>query len=46
VLGVSSRDEAIVRSLCSTVGTGRFDEGFVYGMKDGKPLLLGRIPGG
>jgi len=40
------RDEAVVRSLCSTGGTGRFDEGFVYGMKDGKPLLLGRIPGG
>jgi hypothetical protein len=40
------RDEAVVRSLCSTGGTGRFDEGFVYGMKDGKPVLLGRIPGG
>lgn len=40
------REEAIVRSLCSTGGTGRFDEGFVYGMKDGKPALLGRIPGG
>ncbi|HKH47187.1 MAG TPA: hypothetical protein VKM72_21230 [Thermoanaerobaculia bacterium] len=39
-------DEAIVRTLCSTGGTGRFDEGFVYGMKDGKPVLLGRIPGG
>src|SRR5688572_14779238 len=39
-------DEAVVRSLCSTGGTGRFDEGFVYGMKDGKPVLLGRIPGG
>lgn len=40
------RDEAIVRTMCSTGGTGRFDEGFVYGMKDGKPVLLGRIPGG
>ena len=40
------RDEAVVRSLCSTGGTGRFDEEFVYGMKDGKPVLLGRIPGG
>ena len=39
-------DEAIVRTMCSTGGTGRFDEGFVYGMKDGKPVLLGRIPGG
>ncbi|HBL26406.1 MAG TPA: hypothetical protein DD490_06185 [Acidobacteria bacterium] len=40
------QDEAVLRSLCSTGGTGRFDEGFVYGMKDGKPVLLGRIPGG
>jgi hypothetical protein len=40
------RDEAVVRTLCSTGGTGRFDEGFVYGMKDGKPVLLGRLPGG
>lgn len=39
-------DEAIVRTMCSTGGTGRFDEGFIYGMKDGKPVLLGRIPGG
>jgi hypothetical protein len=40
------RDEAVVRSLCSTGGTGRFDEGFVYGLKDGKPALLGRLQGG
>ena len=40
------RDEAVVRTLCSTGGTGKFDEGFVYGLKDGKPVLLGRIPGG
>jgi len=40
------RDEAVVRSLCNTGGTGQFDEGFVYGMKDGKPVLLGRIQGG
>jgi hypothetical protein len=39
-------DEALVRTLCNTGGTGEFDEGFVYGMKDGKPVLLGRIPGG
>jgi hypothetical protein len=39
-------DEAIVQTMCSTGGTGRFDEGFVYGMKDGKPVLLGEIPGG
>jgi hypothetical protein len=39
-------DEAILQTMCSTGGTGRFDEGFVYGMKDGKPVLLGEIPGG
>ncbi|MES1242996.1 MAG: hypothetical protein ABUT39_15375 [Acidobacteriota bacterium] len=39
-------DEAVVRTNCNTGGTGQFDEGFVYGMKDGKPVLLGRIPGG
>jgi len=39
-------DEALVRTLCNTGGTGQFDEGFVYGSKNGKPVLLGRIPGG
>lgn len=39
-------DEAVVRTVCGTGGTGKFDEGFVYGMKDGKPVLFGRIPGG
>jgi hypothetical protein len=39
-------DEALVRTLCNTGGTGEFDEGFVYGSKDGKPVLLGRIQGG
>lgn len=45
-LNGDGRDEAVVRTLCNTGGTGQFDEGFVYGMKDGKPALLGRIPGG
>ncbi len=45
-LNGDGRDEAVVQTMCSTGGTGRFDEGFVYGMKDGKPALLGRIPGG
>lgn len=40
------QDEAVVRTVCNTGGTGWFDEGFVYGMKDGKAVLLGRIPGG
>jgi hypothetical protein len=45
-LNGDGRDEAVVRTLCNTGGTGQFDEGFVYGMKDGKPVLLGRIQGG
>lgn len=40
------RAETVVRTLCSTGGTGRFDEGFVFGTREGKPVLLGRIPGG
>jgi hypothetical protein len=40
------QDEALVRTLCNTGGTGQFDEGFVYGWRGGKPVLLGRIPGG
>ncbi len=40
------KDEAVVRTLCNTGGTGQFNEGFVYGMRDGKPALLGRVPGG
>ena len=40
------KDEAVVRTLCNLGGTGQFDEGLVYGMRDGKPVLLGRIRGG
>lgn len=40
------RAETVVQTMCSTGGTGRFDEGFVFGTKEGKPVLLGRIPGG
>lgn len=45
-LNGDGQDEAVVRTICNTGGTGQFDEGFVFGMKDGKPALLGRIPGG
>jgi hypothetical protein len=45
-LNGDGKDEAVVRTICNTGGTGQFDEGFVYGMKDGKPSLLGRIQGG
>ena len=40
------KDEAVVSTLCNTGGTGQFDEGFVYGLRDGKPALLGRVQGG
>ncbi|HEX8288684.1 MAG TPA: hypothetical protein VF556_11835 [Pyrinomonadaceae bacterium] len=40
------KDEAVVLSYCNTGGTGNFSEGFVYGMKNGKPVLLARIEGG
>jgi hypothetical protein len=40
------RDEAVVQTICNTGGSGQFDEGFVYALKDGKPVLIGRVPGG
>lgn len=40
------RPEAIVLTSCNTGGTGQFSEGFVYGLKAGKPVLLARILGG
>ena len=40
------KDEAIVLTVCNTGGTGNFTEGFIYGIKAGKPALLARIPGG
>lgn len=38
--------DAVILSNCNTGGTGQFSEGFIYGMKNGKPELLARIPGG
>lgn len=40
------KDEAVVLTACNTGGTGNFSEGFIYGMKNGKPELLTRIEGG
>lgn len=39
-------DEAIALSNCNRGGTGNFSEGFVYGMRAGRPALLAHIPGG
>jgi hypothetical protein len=40
------KDEAVILSVCNMGGTGNFSEGFIYEMKNGKPALVGRIPGG
>jgi hypothetical protein len=40
------REEAVLISVCNTGGTGNFTEGYVYGIKGGKPVLIARIPGG
>ena len=40
------KEEAVILSYCNTGGTGNFSEGFVYGLKSGKPVLLARIEGG
>lgn len=39
-------EDAVILSTCNTGGTGNFSEGFIYEMKNGKPALLMRIPGG
>jgi len=39
-------EEAIILTVCNTGGTGQFSEGFIYGLKEGKPELLSRIEGG
>ena len=39
-------EDAIILTNCNTGGTGQFTEGFIYGVKDGKPELLSRIEGG
>lgn len=45
-LNNDKREEAVILTVCNTGGTGNFSEGFIYGMKSGKPVLLARIPGG
>lgn len=39
-------EDAVILSNCNTGGSGQFTEGFIYELKDGKPSLLTRIPGG
>jgi hypothetical protein len=39
-------DEAVVLTDCNTGGFSWFDEGFIYTMQNGKPVMLLRIQGG
>lgn len=39
-------DDAVVLTVCNTGGTGNFSEGFIYSIKNGKPVLAARIAGG
>ena len=45
-LNGDNAEEAVVLTVCNTGGTGNFSEGFIYTLKDGKPSLFTRIPGG
>jgi hypothetical protein len=45
-LGGDKSVEAVVLTVCNTGGTGNFTEGFIYRMKDDKPVLVTRIEGG
>lgn len=40
------RDEAAVVTLCNTGGTGQFTEGYVYGMRGAKPVILAELDTG
>lgn len=39
-------EDAVILSNCNTGGSGQFTEGFIYELKNEKPSLLTRIPGG
>src|SRR5687768_9805023 len=41
-LNADGREEAIVLTVCNTGGTGNFSEGFVFQIKNGKPVLAAR----
>lgn len=40
------KDEAVIITVCHTGGTGKFSEGYIYSIKNNKPVLKGRIAGG
>jgi len=45
-LNNDNSEEAIILTVCNTGGTGNFSQGFIYTLKDGKPILFANIPGG
>lgn len=45
-LNADGKDEAVVITVCNTGGTGNFTEGFLYTIRNSKPALVARIPGG
>jgi hypothetical protein len=45
-LNADGKDEAVILTVCNTGGTGNFTEGFLYTVRNAKPFLVARIPGG
>src|SRR6185436_8129340 len=45
-LNSDGMDEAVVMTLCNAGGSGWFDDGLLYTMRNGKPVLLLHIQGG
>jgi hypothetical protein len=45
-LNADGKSEAVILTVCNTGGTGNFTEGFVYTVKNGRPAMVARIPGG
>lgn len=45
-LNGDGKDEAVIITVCNTGGTGQFSEGYIYSIKNNKPVLTGRIAGG
>ena len=45
-LNKDNSEEAVILTTCNTGGTGNFTQGFIYTLKNGKPVLFGNIPGG
>lgn len=40
------KPEAVVISVCNTGGTGNFTEGYIFALRNGKPVQIAVLPGG